>query len=133
MVARHLLGEFDGRERLQQREQRAAEQSRLLAGHDRDRFGVGQPLRGVTRGRRRVSTLLLIRKERRHIVAPPNVRLGATDGFGPGRRFARVAGKKRRDRLKVEGIVGGKPPDPREAPLIDGDARGVVVYRIGNR
>ena len=42
VLARDLLGQLDRRERLQQREQRAAEEPRLLAGDDRDGAGVRQ-------------------------------------------------------------------------------------------
>ena len=47
MVAGHEVGELQRGERLEQREQRAAKQSRLLAGDDGDGAGIGELPRGL--------------------------------------------------------------------------------------
>ena len=102
VVARHLLGELERGERLEQREQRAAEQSGLLAGDDRDRAAdrrAAAPLRRARGGACRRS--LLRRDDRGDLGAAAIVRLRARDRVGPGgaiatdrrRRTARPSGK----------------------------------------
>ena len=50
MIVSGPAGELDGGDGLQQREERAAEDPRLLPGQNRDRSGVGEFLRGLARG-----------------------------------------------------------------------------------
>jgi len=59
MLPRHALGELERGDRFEQREERPAEQTGLLAGHDGDGARVGQTLTRFDRGRRRASPLLL--------------------------------------------------------------------------
>ena len=49
MLLRHLRRQLHRRDRLEQREQRAAEQPGLLAGDDDARGGIGQPRRRLAR------------------------------------------------------------------------------------
>ena len=61
VVARHLLGELDRRQRLEQREERAAEQARLLAGDDGDRPSGRPAVAPASRARgRRAATLAAV-------------------------------------------------------------------------
>ena len=59
MIARDLLGELERGQRLEQREQRTAEEPGLLAGDDGDRAAVGEQPRRLARARRRAAALLL--------------------------------------------------------------------------
>ena len=91
MIARHLLGEPDRRHRLEQREQRPAEQPGLLAGDNRDGCGVGQRLAGFDGTRRGAAEPLLRADDRRNFLAPP------------------VVGLRAGDRLRPRGAIGGSP------------------------
>ena len=59
VIARHLIGQLDRGQRLEQREERTAEEPGLLSGDDGDRARVGEQPRGVAGLRRRAATLLL--------------------------------------------------------------------------
>ena len=126
VVARDLLGELERRERLEQREQRAAEEARLLAGDDGDGAAVGEQARRLARARRApVAAPAELAMTAAISVAAAIVRLRARDRVRPRGAIGRIAGKKRRDRSEVVGVVGGEPPDPRKAPNVDRDAHGI--------
>ena len=59
VLVAHALGEADRGDRLQQREERSAEEAGLLPGDDGDRSRVAQLLGGGEGGRRRAATALL--------------------------------------------------------------------------
>ena len=114
-----LLRELHRGERLQQREQRAAEQPGLLAGDDCHGRRVGEP-----RCRRRWpppgrAALLLLRQHAGDLGGRPHVRLRARDGVGPGGGRRRVAGEKRRDVLRSRTRNRRRGGDPGKAPDVD--------------
>ena len=100
VVARHLFGELEGGQRLEEREERAAEEPGLLAGDDRDRLAVGQQSAGFARARRRSAPFLLPGDDGGDVVAAAIVRLGPRDRVGPRAAVRRIAGKERRDGSK---------------------------------
>ncbi len=67
MIARHLLGEPERRDRLEQREQRPAKQPGLLSRDDGDGRGVGQCLAGFDGTRRGAAEPLLRADDRRNL------------------------------------------------------------------
>ena len=98
VIARDLRGKLGRRQSFVEREQRAAEQSCLLTRDDRDRFGIGEARRSLTRGGRRVAPLELLREKRAQLGAWSRMRLRVRDRGGPRRGRGRIAGKKRRQR-----------------------------------
>src|SRR3954471_23057625 len=75
VVARDLVGKLQCRQRLEQREHRAAEQTRLLPGDDRDGALVGELSRGVLGPGRGAAALLLGSDHAGNVRAAPIVRL----------------------------------------------------------
>ena len=69
VVARDLLGELERGERLEQREQRSAEEPGLLAGDDGDRLAIGEQRARFAGARRRLAPLLLRGDHARDVVA----------------------------------------------------------------
>ena len=128
VVARHLLGELDRGQRLEQREQRAAEQPGLLAGDDGDRLAVGEQRAGLARARRRAAPLLLSGDDRGDFVAVPVVRLGPRDRVGPRGAVRRIAGKKRRYGSEIVRVVGREAADPGKPPDVDRNTHGRPVW-----
>ena len=124
VIARHLLGELERGQRLQQREQRAAEQPGLLAGDDRDGARVGEQPRRFARARRRLPPLLLAGDDGGDLVAPAIVRLRAGDRVGPGgavrrdrrKRTARPRGSRTRSRPRAAGSTESAAHRPGSVP-----------------
>ena len=101
------LRQAEGGQRLEQREQRAAKQPRLLAGDDRDRLGISQPLRRGERVLRRRARPLLRQDEVGDGVTLARVPLRARDGVAPCRPVRRIAGIEVGDARIVERVVAG--------------------------
>src|SRR6185295_17158163 len=99
-------------------------EARLLARDDRDRPPIDEQPGGLARARRRLAALLLARDDRGDLVAPAIVRLRACDRVRPRGAVGGIAGKERRDRSEVVGVIRREPADPRKAADIDRDAHG---------
>jgi hypothetical protein len=132
---RHLVfggdpfGQFERGEGLEQREQRSAEQSGLLAGDDGDGPGVDELLRLLSRSRRCAASFLLRGEHRGDIAALACMTLGGGDRARPRRRIGGIASKKWRDGPEIEGVVGRETPDPGEAAEIHRNPRRRLVAR----
>ena len=124
MVARDLIGHLEGGERLEQGVQRAAKQSRLLAGDDRDGARIGELARGFDGANRRLTPPLLRADDVGDLRVRPRNGSRARDRLGPRGVRRRIARIERRDRRKVVGVVGGEPFHPRKAADIDRDSNG---------
>jgi len=98
VIARHLLGELQRSERLQHREQRPAEQPRLLTGDDRDRARLGEQPRRLARARRRLTPVLLRGDHARDRVAAAILRLRPRNRVGPRAAIGGIAREERSDR-----------------------------------
>ena len=133
VVARHLVGELQRRQRFEQREKGTAKESRLLAGDDGDRVAIGKAACRFTRLRRRLPPLLLSLDHTRDVGAPSLVLLGASDRVSPRRPIRRIAGKERSDGAKVVRIVRGEPANPRETPNVHRNAHGRALDRRRSR
>ena len=83
MVARDLFGHLEGGERLEQREQRAAKQSSLLAGDDRDGARIGELPRGLDGASRRLTPPLLRGDDVGDLRVRPRTGSRAGDRIGP--------------------------------------------------
>ena len=121
MGARDLSRELERRQRLEQGERRTAEQSSLLTRDDGDGLRIRELLACGHRARRRGAAALLIGDDRGNLGAPAAVRLRPPDRVSPGRGIGWIAGKKRRDRWKIESVIGRQTPDPREAADVDAE------------
>ena len=97
VIARHLLGKLERGERLEEREQRSAEESRLLTGENGDRSLIGEQPRRFAGARRRLTPLLLSGDDGGDVVAAAVVRLRSRDRVRPRRPIGRIAGEERRD------------------------------------
>ncbi len=124
VFARDLRGQLHGGQRLEQREQRPAEQTRLLPGDDDDRAGIGEPFSGGARGRGRAAPLLLggdysrqVARRRWHTVRA--TRVAPRNGLRPRIRLRGIAGEIGRDPVERECVVGGEPSNPGEAANVD--------------
>ena len=125
VLPRHLFGQLERGQGLQQREERTAEQTCLLAGDDRHGAGVGQCAarrspapapRGAAAGR-----------DHRAISSPPaRMRLRTRDRAGPVGALRRVAGEERRDGAEMVGVIGGEPTAPRKASDVDREPNGRI-------
>ena len=124
VLSRDLVGQLDRRERLHQREQRAAEETGLLAGDDRHGAGVRQLTAGVERARRRLAAPLLRRDHRGDLVPPAWMRLRPRDRAGPVLTVRRVAGEERGDGAEIVGVIADQFAAPREAPHVDREPYG---------
>jgi len=133
VIARHLIGELQRRQRLEQREDRAAEQSGLLAGDDRDGASIGEEFSRVARTRRRLAALLLPGDDARDLLTPALVALRAGNRVGPGGAVGRIAREERGDGRKIVGVVGRQPANPRKATDVDGNADERLVCRRRRR
>jgi hypothetical protein len=91
VIARDLLGQFDRRHRLQQREQRSAEQPGLLAGDDRDRASIRKQAARGDGVRRRTTSRLLAPDHVGDRIAATVVRLRSRNRIGPGGTIGWVA------------------------------------------
>ena len=119
VLARDLFGQLDRRERLQQREHRAAEETRLLAGDDRHGARVSQLTARFDRAWRCLSAPLLRGDHRGDLVPPARMRLRPRDRASPVLTVRRVAGEERGDGAEIVRVIGGELADPREAPHVD--------------
>ena len=106
----------------EQREERAAEESRLLAGDDGDRLRIAKPRGCGHRLRGRAAPLLLRRHDAGNRLARARVLLASGNRLAPRARVARVAREEIGDLRVVERVVGDQRPDPREPADVDGDA-----------
>ena len=118
----HAFGELDRRDGLQQREQRSAEESRLLAGDDRDGLRMAKLSGRRHRFRRRAASALLGQHDVGDRVARARVLLAPGNRVAPRAVVAGVAGKEIGDLRVVEGVIDDERPDPREPADVDGDA-----------
>jgi hypothetical protein len=90
VLARDAVGELQRSKRLEQREHRTAEQSRLLTGDDRDCLLIGEQSRGLDGLRRRAAPPLLSPDDVCDLVPLPIVGLRSGDCLRPRRRVVRV-------------------------------------------
>ena len=86
MIAGHEVGELQRGERLEQREQRAAKQSGLLAGDDGDGARIGELPRGLDGPGRRLAAPLLLRDDLRDLRVRPRDACGFVRRHRPTRR-----------------------------------------------
>jgi hypothetical protein len=129
MLGPYALGELDGRERFEQREQRSAEEPGLLSGHDRHRVGIAE-VRGCRDGFGRSAAAPLLRLHHvGHRVASADMPLRPRDGIAPGGPVRRVASEEVREPRVVEDVVRRQASNPWKAPDVDGKAGG----RAGQR
>jgi len=119
MIALHLPGELDCRDRLQDSVERPAEYAGLLAREDGDRSRIEQEGRAVLclawcgasielPLQRGVQALPIARRPRNPI-----------DRRTPGRRLAGVAREERRKPIEVPGVLSDERPNPRKSRKID--------------
>ena len=126
----HAPCEGDGGERLEQRVERPAEQSGLLAGEDRDRAGRPKTLRGGQCRRGRPASLQLPGQDVGDSRRAAACRLPRLDGLAPA---SGRAGRARIELLEaIEGVavVARERCGPRQLPKIDG---GIERCRRGRR
>ena len=129
LLARRPAGELDGGDGFQQREERAAEGARLLAGEDRDRVGVGEFLSGLACGWRGAPPSLLDGKDTGDGRIRSSHRARPRDRVGPRLMRRRISGVERRDLGEVECVVARERPDPAEAAHVDRSAGRAVGER----
>ena len=115
-------GEFDRRDGLQQREERATEESRLLAGHNGDGRWIAKQVGGRAGFGRCATFLLLFGQRVGHRVARAGlgVRLDPGHGVPPCAGFGRVAGERVGDTIEGERIIHGKTPKSGILADVDG-------------
>lgn len=118
--------EPDRGDRLEQREERAAEEPRLLARHNRDGARVGERGCRLDRLGRRAPAGLLRAQHRRHRLARPGVLPRRRNGAGPGAGVGRVAREERRERGGIHGVVDREAPQPRKAAGVHGQPQGAL-------
>ena len=133
MFGPDAFGQLQRRQRLEQREKRATEQSRLLTGDHGHRSRVGEGGGSGERIRGCITSSLLRLKDLDERVALPSVTRRARDGVAPCQRVSRVSGKEVRQARIVECVVGCEASDPGETANLDGKpaARGCVPPRCG--
>ena len=119
-----LARELDGRDCLQQREERSAEGTGLLARDDGDGVGVCQLCRSGAGGRRGAAMRLLGGDDGRHGLPVARVARGAGDGVAPRVGRGRIARIERRDGRKIERVVPREWTDPPETAHIHPDFAG---------
>ena len=117
-------GQFHRRQRLQQREERAAEQPGLLSRDDDAGRRVGEPRRVVARRGRRLARRLLSGDQAGQCLRLATRGLRSANRVGPCRGVGGVAGEEGRDLLVRERVVGRQAPDPRELADVDGERAG---------
>ena len=121
VVRCNALCQLNRRQRLEQREQRTAKESCLLACDDRDAFRIAQPPGGSNGVRGGVPASLLRLDDIDYRAAVARMLLGPMHGIAPRGGMSRVACKEIRDTLVLERIVSGEAFDPREATNLDGE------------
>jgi hypothetical protein len=114
-------GELDRRDGFEQREERTAEESGLLAGDDGDGARIAQARRGLFGGFGRSAGAELRHSRAGHLIALPRMSLCPRDCGAPRLRRGRASGEERLDAWKVPGVLAREPPDPREPPHVDRD------------
>ena len=121
----HALGEPDGGQRLEQREQRAAEEAGLLAGDDGDRVRVAELGGGGDRfGRCAAAALLRLQRRRRWRRASRGCCCVRAIASRQAAAIGGIAGEEVREPRVVEGVVRRQASNPREPPDVDGKACG---------
>jgi hypothetical protein len=126
VVAPDALGEADGRDRLEQREERAAEEAGLLTGDDRDGAGVGQGAGGGEGVRRGLAALELRSQDTGECRPLARLVAGGRDRRRPRRGLRGVAVEEPRQLPEVEHVVDRETPRPRQSPEVDGEPQGTV-------
>src|SRR5581483_2053526 len=106
VIPGRLLGEPERGQRLEEREQRPAEQTRLLAREDGDGVGRGELGGGGLRRGGRAAAALLSGENRGDLRPPARVLARAGDGGSPVRGLRRIASEERRDGAEVVRVVG---------------------------
>ena len=121
--ARRIVGE-----RFQQREERSAEEPRLLTGDEGDGLRIPESCGCRGRGFRSPAAALLSLHEIGDRSMLTGVTLSSSDGVTPGRRIVGIAGKEVGDARMIEDVISGETPNPRKSADIDGKpgARGGV-------
>jgi hypothetical protein len=132
MIPRHLFGNFEGRERLEQCEQRTAKEARLLPGEDGDGARIAELARRLHRARRRTARRLLGADDLDQVGATVGMRLRARNGLRPGIGVAGIAGEEGGQSREVVRVVGRQRTNPREAAKIDRDASRGLGRRTGS-
>jgi hypothetical protein len=130
----NVRGKLDGRNRLEQREHRPAEQRRLLAGDDRDGPRVTELGSRVTRRLWSTTPALLRLENRDNGVTLTRMLLRAADRGAP-RRWIRGAAREELGHTPiVVRVIGRELPDPGKPSNVDREAHGgVVVAPAGSR
>ena len=106
MFAPDTFGELKRRQRLEQREERPAKQSRLLTRDDGHRPGIGKEAAAAMRFRRCIAASLLRLQHLDERVPLPRVTRCTRDGVPPGARIAGVAGEEVGQARVVERVIG---------------------------
>ena len=119
MLVAHPFRQTDGRQGLEQREQRTAEQACLLAGDDRHAGGVAKAVRCRERFGRRAPAPLLRLDDVGHGVTIPRVPLRSCNRVAPGLGHGGIAGKELLEAREVVRVVGREPTNPGEAPDVN--------------
>jgi hypothetical protein len=114
--------QLHGGDRFEKREERAAEHSSLLAGHDGNGSWIGQFGHRVTRRRRRVSVALLSGENAGDRRVRARHRARSHDRVGPRLTRRRVARIERRDLREIERVLPSQGPNPRKPAHVDRSA-----------
>ena len=123
MLPTDLLGQLERCERLEEREERSAEEPRLLSCDNRDCPVIRECPARLDRAWCRVASALLLPDDRGDLLPVALVRLCARNRVHPRLAIGRITREKRRDRPEVVRVVGGQAPDPWKAADVDGDPR----------
>ena len=107
-------------ERLEQREERTAEQTGLLPGDDGHRAGIRQASRSLQRRGRGVPRAQLGGRHAGRLARTAGGSVPRLDRTAPACRRGRIAGKERREPLEGVAVVARQRRCPGEAAEIDG-------------
>ena len=116
------LGQSNGGQGLEQREERPSEQPGLLAGDDGDGSRISKQAAGGDSLRGSRSRALLRGYDVSDGIALARVPLDAGDGVAPRGRILGIPGEEPRDARVVARIVGRELLDPGKPPYVDGNA-----------
>src|SRR6185503_347874 len=120
----HALRKLDSRDCLEQRVERTAEHTRLLAGDDRDTRRRCQAVSGSTGFLGRAPAAELADQRRVDRGAVPRRLRDARDRGPPRVRVGGITGEEWREPGEILCVLADKRTDPREAPEVDGLADG---------